>query len=219
MIRLVIFDLDGVIVSTDELHYLAWKTIADREGIPFDRKINNRLRGVSRKESLEIILSYSKKKYSEAEKETLMKQKNDIYVASLKELSSSDIFPGTREVLEQLKQLGVLTGLASSSKNARLILEKIALTKAFDCIVDGNMIAHSKPHPEVFKKAADILQIPYEKALVVEDAKSGIDGAKNANMLAVGIGDAGTYEKCDYKIDFLTELIPIIKFINMQANS
>ena len=115
--------------------------------------------------------------------------------------------------------IGCFDGTCFLKQNARLILEKIALTKAFNCIVDGNMIAHSKPHPEVFKKAADILQIPYENALVVEDAKSGIDGAKNANMLAVGIGDAGTYEKCDYKIDFLTELIPIIKFINMQANS
>lgn len=219
MIKLVIFDLDGVIVSTDELHYQAWKRIAEQETIPFDRNINNRLRGVSRKESLEIILSYSPKQYTKNQKEVLMEQKNAYYVSSLKDLTSQDILPGVTEVLKELKQRKIKVSIASSSKNARLILKQIGLLDVFDSIVDGNMIIHSKPHPEVFQQAAQALKVPCENALVVEDARSGIDGALKANMLAIGIGDAARYDKCHFKILALNELIPILEKISVKQCS
>jgi beta-phosphoglucomutase len=159
MVKAIIFDLDGVIVSTDDYHYKAWKKMADDEGIPFDREENNLLRGISRRDSLEIILKRASKTYSEEEKEALMKKKNDIYVSLLQDLSSHDILPGFLDFLSVLKEKDIKTAIGSSSKNTKLILKQLGLLSSFDAIADGTEITHSKPNPEVFLLAAKKLEM------------------------------------------------------------
>lgn len=210
-VEIVIFDLDGVIVSTDELHYQAWKKVADQENIFFDRTINHKLRGVSRKESLEIILEKATKIYNDTEKEDLMKRKNQIYIDSLNTLSKKDILEGVMETLQKLKENNILIAIGSSSKNAKIILEKIGLNNTFDFISDGNNITRSKPYPDVFKYVSDNLKINPENCLVVEDAESGIDAAKAAQMIAAGISNASRYHRCDISLENMTDLLKILK--------
>jgi beta-phosphoglucomutase len=210
MIKGIIFDLDGVIVSTDELHYQAWKHLADAEGIYFDRNINNRLRGVSRMASLEIILEHSPRRYSEEEKAYLASIKNQHYVRLLQNLKPSDVLPGIWEVLTELKRRKILIAIGSSSKNTKLILEQIKLHDVFDAVADGNDIIHSKPAPDVFLKAAEKLGLPPAECAVVEDAEAGIIAAKNAGMLAIAISDARKSKLADYCLNNISELIVII---------
>ncbi|MGD9909010.1 MAG: beta-phosphoglucomutase [Candidatus Izemoplasmatales bacterium] len=204
--RGVIFDLDGVIVSTDLFHYQAWSKLAEREGIFFNREINHRLRGVSRKESLEIILEQSKKTYSEDEKEEMMTFKNDIYKESLSALSEKDILPGILDFLDYLEEKGIKKAIGSSSKNTRAILNYIGLTFRFDAIVDGTMITNSKPDPEVFTKAGIALNVIPRECLVIEDAVAGIEAAKRAQMSAVAVSDALKCKIADYYVTDLNEL-------------
>ena len=171
-IEAVIFDLDGVIVSTDECHYRAWKKTADEEGIYFDRKINDRLRGVSRMDSLEIVLERAERLYTDEEKVELAERKNNYYKEYIKKLTKDDILNGVNENLAELKAKGIKVAIGSSSKNTPDILKYIGLDNYFDAVSDGNNITKSKPDPEVFLKAADMLGVPYEKCLVVEDADS-----------------------------------------------
>lgn len=198
--KAVIFDLDGVIVSTDNYHYQAWKMIADEEGIYFDREINENLRGVSRMESLEILLQKSQKKYSAEEKQKLATRKNDYYKELLEKLTPTDILPGVMVILTKLKELGIRIAIGSSSKNASFILKKIGLNNYFDAIADGNSIKNSKPHPEVFLLAAKMLDVAPEECVVVEDADSGIEAALAANMKVVGVGYASENPKVDYAV-------------------
>lgn len=205
-----IFDLDGVIVFTDKFHYQAWKKMADEMEIYFDEKINNRLRGVSRADSLEIILErYEGEPLSAEKKAELMEEKNNTYRELLKTMTRDDVTDQVRNTLKKLHKAGFKLALGSSSKNAKFILEKVELLDAFDEISDGNNITHSKPHPEVFLKAAEFLGEKPEDCVVVEDAYAGIDAAKAAGMEAVGIGDAAGYEKSDYKIQNFEELLKI----------
>lgn len=197
-IKAVIFDLDGVIVSTDEYHYLAWKEIADREGIYFDRTINERLRGVSRMESLEILLEKAEKTYTDAEKLEMATAKNSIYRELLNRLTPGDILPGVENVLKLLKECGVRTAIGSSSKNTPIILEKIGMADGFDAVADGNDIKNSKPDPEVFLVAARKLGEKPENCLVVEDAFAGIEAAKRAGMKALGVGFASACKEADF---------------------
>lgn len=210
MIKGIIFDLDGVIVKTDELHYRAWKRLADAEGIFFDREINNHLRGVSRMASLEIILERSPRTYSAEEKNRLASIKNQYYVELLKTLTPDDIMPGVTKTLEELKRRKILTAIGSSSKNARAILEQIKLSNVFDAVADGNDIINSKPAPDVFLKAADILGLRPAECAVVEDAEAGIAAAKSAGMLAIAIFDAKRSRLADHKLEDIGELINII---------
>lgn len=210
MIKGIIFDLDGVIVKTDELHYQAWKRLADAEGIFFDREINNRLRGVSRMASLEIILERSPRTYSAEEKNRLASIKNQYYVELLKTLTPDDIMPGVTKTLEELKRRKILTAIGSSSKNARAILEQIKLANVFDAVADGNDIINSKPAPDVFLKAADMLGLRPAECAVVEDAEAGIAAAKSAGMLAIAIFDAKRSRLADHKLEDIGELINII---------
>ncbi|WP_160720502.1 beta-phosphoglucomutase [Bacillus sp. USDA818B3_A] len=205
-ISAVIFDLDGVIVSTDEYHYQAWKQISDQENIYFDRKINERLRGVSRMESLDIILSHSDKAYSENEKLQLAQRKNEIYCELLNKLSPNDILPGVINLLISLKARDIKIAIGSSSKNTPFILEQIGLTSNFDAIADGNSIKNSKPDPEVFLLAAQMLGIQPEACAVIEDAQAGIDAAKAAGMKAVGVGSAVNCVNADMKLIDLTNI-------------
>ena len=189
-IRGVIFDLDGVIVSTDDFHYLAWQRLADEEGIPFDRTVNQRQRGVSRMESLDVLLERSSREYSTDEKLVLAERKNGYYRESLGRLTPSDILPGVEEMLEGLERLGVKTAVGSSSRNTPFILERIGMAGSFDAVADGNDITKSKPDPEVFLIAALRLGLRPEECLVVEDAMAGIDAALAGGMRAFAVGFA-----------------------------
>ena len=186
----VIFDLDGVIVSTDNCHYLAWKRMADEEGIEFDRKINERLRGVSRMESLAIILEKAAKEYSEAEKQAMASRKNGYYVELIGSLTENDILPGAMDTLNGLKEKGIKVAVGSSSRNTPIILKQIGLSDFFDAVADGNAIKNSKPDPEVFLLAAKLLNLDPANCLVVEDADAGVQAALAGGMRVLGVGSA-----------------------------
>lgn len=198
MIKAVIFDLDGVIVSTDDCHYRAWKKMADEEGIYFDREINNRLRGVSRMASLDIVLERADKEYSESEKQALAERKNNYYKELICELTPGDILPGAMETLEKLKENGIKIAIGSSSKNTPIILKQIGLDNFFYAVSDGNNITHSKPDPEVFLKAAEMLKIAPEDCMIVEDADAGIEAGKRAGMKTLSVqGAKGADFECN----------------------
>lgn len=209
--RAVIFDLDGVLVHTDEYHYLAWKSLADELGVYFDRTINNRLRGVSRMDSLEIVLENASVQYSDEEKKRLASIKNDRYVELLDNMSPESVDKNVLSALDELKAMGLKLAIGSSSKNAKLILQKTGLDKYFDAVSDGNNITKSKPDPEVFVKAAQFIGEDACNCVVVEDAHSGIDAAKNGGFVAIGIGDAANYEHTDYAISSLADLVELLK--------
>ncbi|MDO5345506.1 MAG: beta-phosphoglucomutase [Lachnospiraceae bacterium] len=203
MIQGVIFDLDGVLVSTDELHYQAWKKLAGELGITgFNREDNKRQRGVSRMASLEIVLEKSGKTYTDEEKAELADRKNEYYKAMLSGLSEKDVLPGAKETLEILRGKGVLTAVGSASKNAPLILEKIGLLPLLDKISCGLDVTKSKPDPEVFLVAAKKLGLNPSVCLVVEDAAAGIQAAAAGGMKSLAVGPlyetlGGTYQARD----------------------
>lgn len=205
----VIFDLDGVICFTDHYHYLAWKTVADKLGIYFDEVINNRLRGVSRMESLEIILEKYDKPLTEEEKTALAEEKNGVYKELLKNMTENDLSDEVRETLNTLRSCGLKLAIGSSSKNTQFILERIGLKGFFDAVSDGNNIKNSKPDPEVFLKAADFIGEKPENCLVVEDAYAGIDAACAGGFDSAAIGDAAGYDKTTYKMQTFKELTEI----------
>jgi beta-phosphoglucomutase len=210
-IRAVIFDLDGVLVSTDTMHYQAWKSVADDEGIYFDEKINNRLRGVSRMESLDIILERATRTYSEAEKQTLAEIKNARYVQLLQGLSPSDVPEEATMLLGALRARGIKIAVGSSSRNAPLILKQIGLADAFDAVADGNDIERSKPAPDVFLVAARRLGVSPDECLVVEDAEAGIRAAKAAGMRAAAMGDAVRSAEADYRLQDIGDLLGLMQ--------
>ncbi|MBP3650331.1 MAG: beta-phosphoglucomutase [Clostridia bacterium] len=201
----VIFDLDGVIVSTDNCHYLAWKKMADEEGIPFDRTINERLRGVSRMESLSIILEKATKVYTETEKEAMATRKNGYYVELIGSLTPSDMLPGAMDTLHMLKSKGIKIAIGSSSRNTPIILKQIQLDNAFDAVADGNAITHSKPDPEVFLLAAKLLGLSPDNCLVVEDADAGVEAALAGGMRVLGVGGAAQNPKATFSAGSLAE--------------
>lgn len=209
-IKAVIFDLDGVLVFTDRFHYQAWKQMADKMNIYFDEEINNRLRGVSRMDSLEIILErYHGEPLTDEMKNQLAEEKNETYRALLANMTPDDVTEEVRDTLKKLRENGYKLALGSSSKNAKYILERVGLTDALDVISDGTNIQKSKPDPEVFQKAAEFLGIAPENCLVVEDAAAGIDAAKAGNMYAAGIGEAREYEKTDYRLNSFNDLLSV----------
>ncbi|MFA7561428.1 MAG: beta-phosphoglucomutase [Candidatus Izemoplasmatales bacterium] len=210
MIKAVIFDLDGVLVSTDEYHYLAWKLMADKEKIEFSREINNRLRGVSRMASLEIILENAKRKYSEKEKQELAELKNNLYRDYLNELRPDDLLSNAVEIIKYLKSKDIKVAIGSSSRNTPKILNQLKITNLFDAISDGNNITKSKPDPEVFLKACESLNLTPKECLVVEDATAGIEAANACGMKSVAINDAKNSNLADYKINDLIELKKIV---------
>ena len=203
----VIFDLDGVICFTDKFHYQAWKKLADRLGIEFDEKINDRLRGVSRMASLEIILEKSARAYSDAEKESFAAEKNDAYRALLENMGKSDVSEEVRDTLSELRARGVLLAIGSSSRNTPLILEKTGMKQYFDAVSDGNNITRSKPDPEVFLKAAEKLGESPSNCAVVEDSMSGIIAAKAGGFYAVAISDAKKSPIADLRIEKLSNIL------------
>ena len=204
-IKAVIFDLDGVIVSTDNYHYRAWKKISDEEGIYFDRKINERLRGVSRMESLDIILEKANREYSQEEKNSFAERKNSLYRNLLEELTQNDILPGVMRVLEILKKNDIKVAIGSSSKNTEFILRKIGLHEYFDAISDGTQIKNSKPDPEVFLVAAKKLCIEPRDCLVVEDADAGVEAGLAGGMKVLAVGYASRNRKANLRMESLEQ--------------
>ena len=205
----VIFDLDGVICSTDEYHYLAWKELADSLALPFDRQYNNKLRGVSRLESLNLILALGERQYSDEEKQAMAQKKNDTYRRLLEKMSPADVSDDVLSTLNELKRKYPLA-IGSSSRNTKFILSRIGLADFFDAVIDGNDISASKPDPEVFLKAADALSQRPSSCLVVEDAAAGIEAAVRGGFDSAGIGDASRIDGATYHIGRLSDLLDIL---------
>lgn len=207
MIKAVIFDLDGVLVTTDELHYQAWRQLADEEGITgFTREDNLRQRGVSRMASLEVVLEKTDKEYSDEEKLALAERKNNIYVESLANLDKSAVLDGVFEFIAFFKEKNIKTAVGSASKNTPLILEKTGLAGLFDAVSCGLDTQKSKPDPEVFLIAADRLGVPYENCLVIEDSDAGVQAAKAGGMLALAVGAAKENVQADYHAENLSDM-------------
>lgn len=208
--KAIIFDLDGVICYTDEYHYLAWKAMADSLGVPFDRTVNNRLRGVSRMESLDIILERYNGTLSRAEKEALAEQKNELYKQYLSRMSPADLSEEVRSTLNILDEMGLLLAIGSSSKNAPFILQQIGLGGYFDAVSDGNNITRSKPDPEVFLKAAQMLCLEPAQCLVVEDAVSGAQAGHAGGFQVACLGDASAASAGEYNLTTFSELLDVV---------
>lgn len=209
--KAVIFDLDGVICFTDKYHYQAWKALADRLGIYFDEKINDRLRGVSRMASLEIVLEKADKTYTQEEKESFAEEKNNLYKELLKDMTEADLTEEVRTTLNELRNRGYKLSIGSSSKNTKFILGQLGLGDFFDAIADGTDITNSKPDPEVFLKSAEKLGIEPSQCAVVEDAKSGIEAAKAVGMTALALfGDAKECGEEDYNLTGFADLLNVL---------
>lgn len=214
MIKACIFDLDGVIVDTAHYHYLAWKRLASELGIDLTVEDNEKLKGVSRMHSLEIILEMGGVSLSQHDKEVLANKKNSWFVDYVERMAPEEIFPGVKELIHQLREKGMKIALASSSKNAVTVLQLLHIQNEFDAIVDGTMITHSKPHPEIFLLAAKKLNIDPADCLVFEDAESGVEAAIAAGMRCVGVGSAKQLGKAnkviaktgEFKVSNLQEL-------------
>ena len=209
-IRAIIFDLDGVICSTDRYHYLAWKALADRLDIPFDEQKNKLLRGVSRMDSLEIILGNRSSHFSEKEKWELAEKKNRIYREYLQTMRPSDLSEDTRYALQTLRKRGYLLAIGSSSKNTRQILTQLGLEHFFDAVADGTQITRSKPDPEVFFLAASLLDISPEQAIVIEDAESGVQAAETGHFRVIGIRSRENDPNSNITIKKLSDLTEIL---------
>ena len=197
MIKACIFDLDGVIVDTAHYHFLAWKRLASELNINLTEEINERLKGVSRMHSLEIILSLGGISLSQHEKENLANKKNSWFVDYLERMAPEEIFPGVKQLIKDLRAGGIKVGLASSSKNAKTVIQLLHIQNEFDTVVDGTMITHSKPHPEIFLLAASRLGVQPEDCLVFEDAEAGVEAAIAAGMKCVGVGSPEQLGKAD----------------------
>ena len=208
----IIFDLDGVICFTDHYHYLAWKALADSIGVPFDESKNDRLRGVSRMASLEIVLEeYHGPALSQEDKVAMATKKNELYRSYLQTMTPADLSPEVKETLEGLRARGIKLAIGSSSKNAPLILERIGLGGFFDAVSDGNNIQRSKPDPQVFTMAAEMLGLNPKDCMVVEDAEAGIDGGIAGGFDSAALGPAALCGKATYDMKSFRDLLEITK--------
>ncbi len=185
-IKAIIFDLDGVITDTAEFHYQSWQQMADEESLDFSREKNEQLRGVSRRRSLEIILDG--KELPEKEMQRLMDKKNGYYQEKLKQMTPDDMLPGARELVDETRDRGLKTAIASASRNAKTVIEALKIGHLFDTISDGHSVENPKPAPDLFLHTAEKLNLNPEECAVLEDAEAGIDAALAAGMTAVGIG-------------------------------
>jgi beta-phosphoglucomutase len=201
-----IFDLDGVIVDTAVYHYKAWKRLANELGFDFTEENNEKLKGVSRVRSLELILEWGGVTKTEAEKEELATRKNDWYVEMINHMTPAEILPGAKEFLEACRAAGIKTALGSASKNSMTILDHINLTNLFDAIIDGNKVTNAKPDPEVFLKGAEALHVSPSECVVFEDAIAGVEAAINGGMKVVGIGSPKVLKEADLVVSGLNKM-------------
>ena len=215
MIKACIFDLDGVIVDTARYHFLAWQRLAKELGVQnFNEHENEQLKGVSRMRSLEIILELGNISLDEIAKENLAEKKNEWFVEYINTMKPEEIYPGVKELIQKMKTRDLKVALASSSKNAKRVIQLIKIENDFDAVVDGTMITHTKPDPEIFLLAASLIQVKPSDCLVFEDAEAGVEAALNAGMKCIGIGSPKQLGKAhvviprtgDFKIELLTSL-------------
>ena len=204
-IKALLFDLDGVIVSTEKNHFEAWRETASKLGIAFSEHDNEALKGVNRVDSLKQILEFGNKTVSAEEFESLLVFKNDMYLDSITTLSKNDLLPGVHALLVHAKSIGIKIGLGSSSKNAPMILTRLGITDLFDVIIDGNGVTHPKPNPEVFLNGAKALALAPSDCLVFEDASSGVAAAKAGGFIAIGVGNPMLKGLADVYFNDLTE--------------
>jgi beta-phosphoglucomutase len=207
--RAAIFDLDGVIVDTAKYHYLAWKRLANQYGFDFTETDNERLKGVSRTRSLEILLEIGGLSVDESVQQAMAAQKNDWYVEYIRNMDASEILPGAAEYVQALRKRGVKTAIGSASKNTPLILERLGIMSLFDVVVDGTKVNQAKPDPEVFLRAARELDIPPAGCIVFEDAEAGIEAARRAGMGSVGIGKPIALKDADMVVAGLYQLVVV----------
>lgn len=205
MIKGLIFDLDGVIVSTEKNHFLAWKRIADELGITFTEKENESLKGISRRDSLFSILKLGNISLQKKKIDQLLNQKNEWYKSSIRQLNKLDILEGVEELLEEAKNKNISLAIGSSSKNASLILDKLELTNYFNIVVDGSMVTKPKPSPEVFNKAADFMNLSPKHCIVFEDAASGVEAAKVGGFRVVGVRNENIRDIADHYINSMKD--------------
>lgn len=205
-LKACLFDLDGVIVDTAKYHYLAWKRLADELGFEFTEHDNERLKGVSRVRSLEILLEIGGITRSKEEQAEMATRKNEWYVEYIKKMDASEILPGVQDFLRTLKENGIKIALGSASKNAGMILTNIGMLDAFDVIIDGNKTSEAKPDPEVFLLGAKELGLQPEDCIVFEDAEAGVEAAIRAGMHCIGIGSPAQLGAADFTINQFTEL-------------
>jgi beta-phosphoglucomutase len=205
-IRGCIFDLDGVIVDTAKYHFLAWKRLADQLDINFTEEDNERLKGVSRMDSLEIILEIGKRKLNKGLKEKYARLKNEWYIDYISKMTPDEILPGSLEFINELKGAGIKTALGSASKNTPLILKRVGMEKIFDAVADGNIVSKAKPDPEVFLVAAGMIKVEPAHCIVFEDAVAGVQAAIRAGMTCVGVGSRKVLAKAHFIISGLNEM-------------
>ncbi|MDI6619287.1 MAG: beta-phosphoglucomutase [Clostridiales bacterium] len=209
----VVFDLDGVITDTAKYHYLAWKKLADELNIYFDERINERLKGVSRLESLEIILERSDRHFTDGEKEYYANRKNEYYKEMIKGITPHDILPGVSKLIDGLRVSGIKTAVASVSKNAYTVIDNLGIKDKFDYIVDAAKIKHGKPDPEIFINAAQGIKVDPSLCIGIEDSKAGIEAIKRAGMLSVGVGNPQTVKEADVILKDLGNPDDILKLL------
>ncbi|MFM7661454.1 MAG: beta-phosphoglucomutase [Bacteroidota bacterium] len=206
-IKALIFDLDGILVSTEHNHFIAWKNTAKVLGISFDKYDNEQLKGISRADSLKKILALGNKTISEQYFNELLTKKNDFYLNSIQTLNQENVLPGVLNLLKKAQEFGLKCAVGSSSKNARFILTKLDIDRYFNVIVDGSDVSHPKPHPEVFIKGAELMGVDPAECIVFEDAQSGIQAAKAGGFLAIGVGNPALIDQATYYLTTLNEFI------------
>lgn len=205
-VQAVIFDLDGVITDTAELHYRSWQRLADELGLPFDRAVNERLRGLGRLESLAIVLGDAAARFADVEKQRLAERKNRYYLESVARMTQADLLPGIEPLLAELRSRGMRLGIASSSRNAMAVVERLGIAGCFEAVIDGNAAIRSKPDPEVFLLAAQRLGATPARCVVIEDAESGVAAARAAGMKVVGVGPAERVGRADVVVADTSQL-------------
>jgi len=208
MTRAFVFDLDGVITDTAQLHFVAWRDLALSVGVPFDAAFNEQLKGVSRVDSLDRILAHSRRRYTLDEKAGMAERKNARYLSLVEHMTPRDLLPGALDALRAARAAGCGVALASASKNAARVLERLGIADAFDHVVDANHIAQSKPHPEVFLEAARALGVDPADCVGIEDAVAGIQAVRAAGMFALGVGDPTVLTEADQVLRDLRQFTP-----------
>lgn len=209
-VRGCIFDLDGVIVDTARYHFLAWKRLAEELGYPLSLLDNEQLKGVSRTQSLQVVLRLAEKSLNPEQKEILANKKNAWFNEYIGRMRPEDIFPGVRDLIRKLREEGMKIGLASSSRNARTVIRVLDIENDFDAIVDGNMIKHTKPDPEIFLLTASMLGLAPAQCVVIEDAEAGIEAALSAGMKCIGIGSPVLLRKANRVFPKTSDIDPSI---------
>jgi len=201
-----IFDLDGVIVDTARYHFLAWKKLTDQLGIHFTEENNERLKGVSRMASLEIILEIGNRKPDDRQKHEYATLKNNWYLDYISKMTPAEILPGCLEFINELRNANIRVAVGSASKNTPMILNRVGILELFDAVADGNNVTNAKPDPEIFLKAAKMVRVEPGNCVVFEDAVAGVQAALNAGMMCIGVGSATVLSEAHFVVSGLNEM-------------